>query len=93
VTFEDVTALVARSRPGPLGSGMVDDFINRKHGLAEVEYPHPDLESILKTTYGVMVYQEQVMQVAQKLANYSLGEEIWAENQLPAALRARRNAH
>ena len=73
-TFEDIIALVALFRPGPLGSGMVDDFINRKHGLAEVEYPHPDLENILKTTYGVMVYQEQVMQVAQKLANYSLGE-------------------
>ena len=73
-TFEDIIALVALFRPGPLGSGMVDDFINRKHGLAEVEYPHPDLEGILQTTYGVMVYQEQVMQVAQKLANYSLGE-------------------
>ena len=73
-TFEDIIALVALFRPGPLGSGMVDDFINRKHGLAEVEYPHPDLEDILKTTYGVMVYQEQVMQVAQKLANYTLGE-------------------
>lgn len=73
-TFEDIIALVALFRPGPLGSGMVDDFINRKHGLAEVAYPHPELESVLKTTYGVMVYQEQVMQVAQILANYSLGE-------------------
>lgn len=73
-TFEDIVALVALYRPGPLQSGMVDDFINRKHGLAEVEYPHPALEPILKNTYGVMVYQEQVMQVAQVLANYSLGE-------------------
>lgn len=72
--FEDIVALVALYRPGPLQSGMVDDFIQRKHGLAKVEYPHPDLESILKTTYGVMVYQEQVMQVAQVLAKYSLGE-------------------
>lgn len=73
-TFEDIIALVALFRPGPLGSGMVDDFINRKHGLAEVQYPHPELENVLNTTYGVMVYQEQVMQVAQILANYSLGE-------------------
>lgn len=72
--FEDIIALVALFRPGPLQSGMVDDFINRKHGLAEVEYPHPALEGILENTYGVMVYQEQVMQVAQILANYSLGE-------------------
>lgn len=73
-TFEDIVALVALFRPGPLQSGMVDDFINRKHGLAAVHYPHPALEPILKTTYGVMVYQEQVMQVAQVLADYSLGE-------------------
>ncbi|MBV7434307.1 DNA polymerase III subunit alpha [Cardiobacteriaceae bacterium TAE3-ERU3] len=73
-TFEDIIALVALFRPGPLQSGMVDDFINRKHGLAKVVYPHPALEPILDTTYGVMVYQEQVMQVAQTLASYSLGE-------------------
>ena len=73
-SFEDIIALVALFRPGPLQSGMVDDFINRKHGFAAVQYPHPALEPILKTTYGVMVYQEQVMQVAQVLANYSLGE-------------------
>lgn len=72
--FEEIVALVALFRPGPLQSGMVDDFIRRKHGLAEVIYPHPDLEPILNTTYGVMVYQEQVMQVAQVLAKYSLGE-------------------
>jgi DNA polymerase-3 subunit alpha len=71
--FEDIVALVALFRPGPLQSGMVDDFINRKHGRAKVEYPHPDLEPILKPTYGVILYQEQVMQIAQVLAGYSLG--------------------
>ncbi len=71
--FDDITALVALFRPGPLQSGMVDDFINRKHGRAEVAYPHPDLESILKSTYGVILYQEQVMQIAQVLAGYTLG--------------------
>ncbi len=71
--FEDIVALVALFRPGPLQSGMVDDFINRKHGRARVEYPHPALEPILKPTYGVILYQEQVMQIAQELASYSLG--------------------
>ncbi|MCU7810291.1 MAG: DNA polymerase III subunit alpha [Candidatus Thiodiazotropha sp. (ex Notomyrtea botanica)] len=71
--FDDITALVALFRPGPLQSGMVDDFINRKHGRAEVAYPHPELEPILKPTYGVILYQEQVMQIAQVLAGYSLG--------------------
>jgi DNA polymerase-3 subunit alpha len=72
-TFEDIVALVALFRPGPLQSGMVDDFVNRKHGRAKVDYPHPDLEPVLKPTYGVIVYQEQVMQIAQILAGYSLG--------------------
>ncbi|MEX2367216.1 MAG: DNA polymerase III subunit alpha, partial [Pseudohongiellaceae bacterium] len=72
-TFEDIIALVALFRPGPLGSGMVDDFINRKHGRASVAYPHPDLEPVLKNTYGVILYQEQVMKIAQVLANYTLG--------------------
>ncbi len=71
--FEDIIALVALFRPGPLQSGMVDDFINRKHGRAKVEYPHPDLAPILKPTYGVILYQEQVMQIAQVLAGYTLG--------------------
>lgn len=71
--FEDIVALVALYRPGPLGSGMVDDFVNRKHGKQKVEYPHPDLEPILKPTYGVILYQEQVMQIAQVLASYTLG--------------------
>ncbi len=72
-SFEDIVALVALFRPGPLQSGMVDDFINRKHGRAEIDYPHPDLEPILEPTYGIILYQEQVMQIAQVLAGYSLG--------------------
>src|SRR5690606_18387831 len=71
--FDDIMALVALYRPGPLGSGMVEDFVNRKHGLAKVEYPHPSLEGILKPSYGVIVYQDQVMQIAQVLAGYTLG--------------------
>lgn len=71
--FEDLIALVALFRPGPLQSGMVDDFIDRKHGRAKVQYPHPNLEPILRPTYGVIVYQEQVMQIAQVLAGYTLG--------------------
>ncbi len=71
--FEDLIALVALFRPGPLQSGMVDDFINRKHGRAKVLYPHPKLEPILRPTYGVILYQEQVMQIAQILAGYTLG--------------------
>jgi DNA polymerase III subunit alpha len=73
--FEDIVALVALFRPGPLQSGMVDDFINRKHGRSDgpIDYLHPSLEPILKPTYGVILYQEQVMQIAQVLAGYTLG--------------------
>lgn len=71
--FEDIIALVALFRPGPLQSGMVDDFIDRKQGRARIEYPHPSLAVILKPTYGVILYQEQVMQIAQVLSGYSLG--------------------
>lgn len=71
--FEDITALVALFRPGPLQSGMVDDYIDRKHGRATVYYSHPDLEPILRTTNGVILYQEQVMQIARVLSGYSLG--------------------
>ncbi|MFN3165347.1 MAG: DNA polymerase III subunit alpha, partial [Pseudohongiellaceae bacterium] len=63
-SFEDIIALVALFRPGPLQSGMVDDFIDRKHGRTQVQYPHPDLEPVLGNTYGVILYQEQVMQIA-----------------------------
>ncbi|MCH9756431.1 MAG: DNA polymerase III subunit alpha [Gammaproteobacteria bacterium] len=72
-SFEDIIALVALYRPGPLQSGMVDDFVDRKHGRAPLVYLHPELEPILKPTYGVILYQEQVMQIAQVLANYTLG--------------------
>ncbi len=71
--FEDIVALVALYRPGPLGSGMVEDFVNRKHGVQKVSYPHPALEPILRNTYGTILYQEQVMQIAQVLAGYTLG--------------------
>jgi DNA polymerase-3 subunit alpha len=71
--FEDIIAVVALYRPGPLGSGMVDDFIDRKHERKKVVYDLPQLEPILKDTYGVIVYQEQVMQIARTLAGYSLG--------------------
>jgi DNA polymerase-3 subunit alpha len=71
--FNDLIALVALFRPGPLQSGMVDDYIERKHGRARVYYPHPRLEHVLRPTYGVILYQEQVMQIAQLLAGYTLG--------------------
>lgn len=73
-SFEDVTALVALYRPGPLESGMVDDFVNRKHGRQAVEYMVPELEPILNETYGVIVYQEQVMKIAAVLAKYRMSE-------------------
>ncbi|AJE03771.1 DNA polymerase III subunit alpha [Geobacter pickeringii] len=71
--FEDIIAVCALYRPGPLGSGMVDDFIDRKHGKKKVVYDLPQLEPVLKDTYGVIVYQEQVMQIARSLGGYSLG--------------------
>ncbi|MBF0256686.1 MAG: DNA polymerase III subunit alpha, partial [Gammaproteobacteria bacterium] len=76
--FDDITALVALYRPGPLQSGMVDNFINRKHGREKISYPdetwqHLSLKPILDPTYGIILYQEQVMQIAQVLAGYSLG--------------------
>ncbi|HTJ43711.1 MAG TPA: DNA polymerase III subunit alpha [Kofleriaceae bacterium] len=71
--LEDIVAAVALYRPGPLEGGMVDDFIDRKHGRKKVEYPHPWLEQVLADTYGVIVYQEQVMQIAQVLGGYTLG--------------------
>jgi DNA polymerase-3 subunit alpha len=71
--FEDLVALVALYRPGPLGSGMVDDFIERRHGRREITYELPELEPILRSTYGVIVFQEQVMQIATTLAGFTLG--------------------
>jgi DNA polymerase-3 subunit alpha len=71
--FEDIIAVLALYRPGPLGSGMVDDFILRKKGQQKIDYFHPDLRDCLEPTYGVIVYQEQVMQIAQIIAGYTLG--------------------
>ncbi|MGA1093475.1 MAG: DNA polymerase III subunit alpha, partial [Burkholderiaceae bacterium] len=71
--FEDIIAMLALYRPGPLNSGMVDDFILRKRGQQAIDYFHPDLKDCLSPTYGVIVYQEQVMQIAQIIAGYSLG--------------------
>ncbi len=72
--FEDLIALNALYRPGPIGGGLIDDFIQRKHGRVKVEYPHPLTEEILQETYGVILYQEQVMRIASAMAGYSLGE-------------------
>ncbi len=89
--LEDLIALVALFRPGPLQSGMVDDFINRKHGRAELAYPHPDyqyegLQPVLAPTYGIILYQEQVMQIAQVM-----GATPWARRTCCAAPWARRS--
>ncbi len=73
-TFTDIISLIALYRPGPLGSGMVDDYVKRKHGEAEIVYDHPTLEPILKETYGIILYQEQVMQIANVIAGFSLGQ-------------------
>src|SRR5260370_8266465 len=72
--IEDLTALNALYRPGPLQGGMVDDFIDRKHGRKPVAYDLPDLKPILEETYGVILYQEQVMQISSRIAGYSLGD-------------------
>ena len=72
--MNDIIASVALYRPGPLQSGAVEDYINRKHGKAPVRYPHPALQPVLESTFGVVLYQEQVMQIAQVLAGFSLGQ-------------------
>ena len=72
--FEDLGALVALFRPGPLEAGMTKDFVDRKHGRQKIEYAHPLLENILKDTYGTILYQEQIMQIFRTLADYSLGD-------------------
>jgi DNA polymerase-3 subunit alpha len=72
--FRDLIPLVAIYRPGPLGSGMVDDFVERRHGRTKVSYPLPELEEILAETYGVILYQDQVLQIANRLASFTLGE-------------------
>ncbi len=73
-SIEDLTALNALYRPGPIQGGMIDDFIDRKHGRKKIEYELPELQQVLEETQGVIVYQEQVMQIANRLAGYSLGE-------------------
>jgi DNA polymerase-3 subunit alpha len=73
-SFKELIPIVALYRPGPLGSGMVDDYINRKHGLTKVEYLLPELEALTAETLGVIVYQDQVLQIANRLAGYTLGE-------------------
>lgn len=73
-TFADITALVALYRPGPMESGMVDAYVNRKHGREKVDYLLPMLEPVLKDTYGVILYQEQVMQIASVMAGYTMGQ-------------------
>src|SRR5207244_11108193 len=72
--FEDLMALVALYRPGPLGQGMHVEYAERKHGRKPVVYPHASLQEILEPTYGILVYQEQVMQIASTMAGYSMGE-------------------
>lgn len=72
--LEDISSILALYRPGPLDAGLIPMYINRKHGYEEVKYDHPLLQPILKETYGIMVYQEQIMKIAQDLAGYSLGE-------------------
>lgn len=91
--FEDMIPLVALYRPGPLGSGMVEDFIKGSHGEKEVTYLHPLLEPILKDTYGVILYQEQVMQIASAMGGFSLGEADlcaapWARKRIRSARTA-----
>ncbi len=72
--FEDLIAVLALYRPGPIGSGMVDEFIKRKHGIISIVYDHPMLETILKDTYGIIVFQEQIMKIVNVLAGFSLGK-------------------
>lgn len=93
--FEDIIALVALYRPGPLGSGMVEDFIQRKHGKIPLSYLHPSLEPILRDTYGVILYQEQVMRIASELAGFTLGQADLLRRAMgkkqPEVLAAQRN--
>lgn len=92
--FEDIIAIIALYRPGPLGSGMIEDFINCKHGRQQIEYLHPMLKGILEETYGVMLYQEQVMRVAGEMADFTMGEADGLRRAMgkkkPEALKAQR---
>ncbi len=94
--FEDIIALLALYRPGPIGSGMLEDFIQRKKGLTEITYLHPKLEPILRETYGVILYQEQVMQIASSLAGFSLAQADLLRRamgkKIPEVMEAQRTA-
>lgn len=104
--FEDIIAVLALYRPGPLGSGMVDDYINVKNGLSRAKYPHESLKNALEETYGVILYQEQVMKIANIMANYSMGEadllrramgkkdfQIMEENRAKFVRRSKKNGY
>jgi len=73
-SLEDISSILALYRPGPLDAGLIPKFINRKNGNEKIDFPHPFIKSILTETYGIMVYQEQIMKIAQDLAGYSLGD-------------------
>lgn len=73
-TFEEIVALIALYRPGPMGAGLLDEYLNRKSGKSKIEYPHPDLEPTLKETYGIIVYQEQVMSISRIIGGFTAGE-------------------
>ena len=94
--FEDIISVIALFRPGPIGSGMLDDFMKRKHGQIPIRYEHPRLEPILKSTYGVCVYQEQVMRIANDLAGFSLGQADLLRRamgkKIPEVMEAQRKA-
>ncbi len=93
-TFDDIIAVLALYRPGPLDSGMVDEFVKCKNGKKKVHFPHPSLKEILKDTYGLFVYQEQIMQTASEIANYTLGEADLLRRAMgkkkPAEMKAQR---
>jgi DNA polymerase-3 subunit alpha len=91
--FEDLMALVALYRPGPLNAGMHIEYAERKHGRRPVSYPHEDLQDILSSTYGIMVYQEQVMQIAVRMAGYSMAEADMLRQAMGKKIRAKLMVH
>ncbi|HET7237297.1 MAG TPA: DNA polymerase III subunit alpha [Actinomycetota bacterium] len=91
--FEDMMALVALYRPGPLNAGMHNEYAERKHGRKPVSYPHEDLREILESTYGIMVYQEQVMQIAVRMAGYSMAEADMLRQAMGKKIRAKLMVH
>jgi DNA polymerase III subunit alpha len=91
--FEDLMALVALYRPGPLSAGMHNEYAERKHGRKPVTFPHADLEEILKTTYGILVYQEQVMQIAVRMAGYTMGEADMLRQAMGKKIREKLMVH